>query len=116
MGTDRYAYASKLRSLDPIPKLWLALGTLVCCLFCESIAVGLFTLALMGTLTAALGGVKGRVLLRFFRVPLAFLVIGCLTIALRPIGAADRDRWRGQLAELGLAEDDAPEETAEHDR
>ena len=97
MGTDRYAYASKLRSLDPIPKLWLALGTLVCCLFCESIAVGLFTLVLMGTLTAALGGVKARVLLRFFRVPLAFLVIGCLTIVVRPIPTQEGALWSAWL-------------------
>lgn len=85
MGTDRYAYLSRLRGVDPIPKLWFALTALLVCLFCESIAVGVLTVALMCGFTVLLGGQKPGVVLRFMRVPLAFLVIGCVTIVFRPI-------------------------------
>lgn len=93
MGTDRCAYVSRLRNVDPIPKLFFSLTALLVCLFCDSIAVGLFTLALMGVLTVVLGGQKPGVLLRFLRIPLAFLVIGCLTIVLRPLAVEEDALW-----------------------
>ena len=86
MGTDRYAYMSRLRMADPVPKIWFSLAVLIVCLMCDSIAVGVFTLIVMAALTASLGGQKVKTVLRFLRVPLAFLVIGCVTIVFRPIG------------------------------
>ena len=55
MGTDRYAYQSRLRRVSPMPKLLLTVVALVICLCCDSVAVGLFTLILMGVLITALG-------------------------------------------------------------
>ena len=80
MGTDRYAYQSRLRRVSPMPKLLLTAVALVLCLCCDSVAVGLFTLILMGVLITVLGGLSPRVYLHFLKVPLIFLVIGCLTI------------------------------------
>ena len=80
MGTDRYAYQSRLRRVSPMPKLLLTVVALVICLCCDSVAVGLFTLLLMGVLITALGGLSPRVYLHFLKVPMIFLVIGCLTI------------------------------------
>ena len=80
MGTDRYAYQSRLRRVSPLPKLLLTAVVLVVCLCCDSVAVGLATLAVMGVLVTALGGLPPRVFLRFLKVPLVFLVVGCLTI------------------------------------
>ena len=80
MGTDRYAYQSRLRRVSPMPKLLLTAVALVLCLCCDSVAVGLFTLILMGVLITALGGLSPRVYLHFLKVPLIFLVVGCLTI------------------------------------
>ena len=50
------------------------------CLCCDSVAVGIATLILMGVLITALGGLSPGVYLHFLKVPLIFLVIGCLTI------------------------------------
>ena len=97
MGTDRYAYASRLRRVDAVPKLWLTLGPLVLCISCDSAAVGLVTLVLMGALTVALGGQKPAVLLRFLRLPLAFLAVGCLPIVLRPLPAGEGALWAAEL-------------------
>lgn len=89
MGTDRCAYLSRLRRVDPIPKVWFSLAALLICVLSDSLGVGLFTLAALSALNLALGGQRAGDLLRFLKIPLAFLVIGCLTIAIRPIGEAE---------------------------
>ena len=90
MGTDRYAYQSRLRRVSPMPKLLLTAVSLVLCLCCDSIAVGLATLAGMGVLTRLLGGLSPRVYLHFLKIPLAFLLIGSITILIHsyPEGTA----------------------------
>ena len=101
MGTDRCAYLSKLRKVDPVPKLWFTLATLLLCVLADSVLAGLLTLAVLSALNLALGGQRPRDLARFLRVPLAFLLVGCLTIVLRPVGTAEAlwafrllGRWR----------------------
>ena len=101
MGTDRCAYLSKLKNVDPIPKVWFTLAALLICVFADSVVVGLFTLAALSVLNLVLGGQKAGDLLHFLKVPLAFLLIGCLTIVIRPIGEAEAlwaftalGRWR----------------------
>ena len=66
-------------------KLWFSLTVLLVCLFSESISVGLVTALVMGVLTVRLGGQRPETVLHFLKIPLAFLVIGCATIVLRPI-------------------------------
>ena len=55
MGTDRYAYQSRLRRISPMPKLLLTGSALVLCLLCDSVTVGLVTLLGMWGLVTALG-------------------------------------------------------------
>ena len=83
MGTDRWAYQSRLRRVDPLPKLILSLTALVVCLCCGSGAVGLATAAAMGVLITALGGLPPRVYLHFLKIPMAFLAVGCATMLVR---------------------------------
>ncbi len=82
MGTDRYAYASRLRRMDPIAKILFSALVLGICLCCPGIVPGLVTLLLMGLLCVRWGGVPGRVFFRFLGIPLAFLLLGCLTIVI----------------------------------
>lgn len=58
MGTDRYAYQSRLRRISPMPKLLLTGSALVLCLLCDSVTVGLVTLLGMWGLVTALGGLS----------------------------------------------------------
>lgn len=97
MGTDRYAYASRLRRVDAIPKLWLSLIPLLLCVCCDSAAVGVATLLLMGGLNVWLGGQRLRTVLRFLKVPLAFLALGCLTILVRPLSPEEGALWAVEL-------------------
>lgn len=90
MGTDRYAYLSRLRRMDPGGKILLSLVAVVVCLLCGGVLTGLATLFVMGALTVLWGGVPLKALLRFLRIPLVFLLIGCLPalIARVPEGGA----------------------------
>lgn len=89
MGTDRCAYLSRLRRVDPVPKIWLALTALLLCVLVDSLAVGVFTLGALSALNLSLGGQKAGDLFHFLKVPMTFLIIGCLPIILRPIGTAE---------------------------
>lgn len=80
MGTDRYAYCSALRRMDPLGKGLVSLLSAVVCLCCGTAAVGLLTLLLMGGLTILWGGQKVQTFGRFMKIPLAFLAVGSLTI------------------------------------
>ena len=73
MGTDRCACRSRLRWVDPVPKLWLSLAGLLVCVFADSAAVGGFTLLVFSVLNLLLGGHTLRILTRFFAVPMGFL-------------------------------------------
>ena len=57
------------------------------------ILAGAWLLVVMGVLNVALGGQRPGTVLHFMKVPLAFLVIGCLTIVLRPLGAEEPALW-----------------------
>lgn len=85
MGTDRYAYQSKLRLIDPIPKFWFSISILLVCLFCESIVVSIATVVIMSAVTMKMGGQNFKTIKKFMAMPITFLVIGCLTIVIRPI-------------------------------
>ena len=61
MGTDRYAYQSRLRRISPMPKLLLTGSALVLCLLCDSVTVGLVTLLGMWGLVTALGGLSPHI-------------------------------------------------------
>lgn len=86
MGTDRCAYCSKLRSVDPVPKVIFALMTMPICLASNHVLVGVVTCVVLSLCNLCLGGQKPRALMGYLKVPAAFLLVGCLTIVLRPVG------------------------------
>ena len=96
MGTDRWAYASRLRGVDPLAKLWLTLGALVVCLGCGSAGVGLATLALLSAYSVLLGGQRVKTVAKCLLIPLAFLLAGSVTLVFRPVGE-DVALWSATL-------------------
>ena len=81
MGTDRYAYCSRMRQVDPVAKTVLSISAGAVCLLCGGLAPGLGTLLVMGILTTVWGKIPGRVFVRFLGIPITFLLLGCVTIA-----------------------------------
>ena len=100
MGTDRWAYRSRLRAIDPLAKLWLTLGALVVCLGCGSAGVGLATLALLSAYIVVLGGQPVKTVVKCLLIPLAFLLAGSVTLVLRPLGEGAA-LWAVSLPVLG---------------
>ncbi|MDW7729927.1 MAG: cobalt ECF transporter T component CbiQ [Bacillota bacterium] len=82
LNIDKYAYMSKLKQSDPMPKLVFTLLTLGVCLWANSILVGLLIVLLMGGLTVYRGGTPLVVLFKLMLIPFSFLMIGVITIAL----------------------------------
>ena len=97
MGTDRYAYLSRLRDVDPAPKIVLSFAIQLGAVVLPSAAAGLFTLLSAFLLNVFSGGQKPRVVGHFLKIPLVFLLIGALTIVLRPLPQEAQAIWSGML-------------------
>ncbi|MDY3619046.1 cobalt ECF transporter T component CbiQ [Agathobaculum sp.] len=80
IGTDRWSYESRLKSVDPMAKLCVTLPSLVLCLCFDSLLAGVGTAVLFCALSAGLGGTPPRVFLRLMRAPFLFVLLGALTI------------------------------------
>ena len=80
IGTDRYAYASRLAHVAPQSKLLAMAVTAALCLCLDRIAVSAATVAVMGAACVCMGGVRLRDFCRMLRVPAGFLVLATLTI------------------------------------
>jgi cobalt/nickel transport system permease protein len=78
---DKYAYISKLRGEDPALKCLFAVATLGVCLWADSMAISLFIIAFMGWAVIRKGGIPLLFYGKLLLVPLSFLVLGVLTIA-----------------------------------
>lgn len=80
IGTDRYAYASRLAHVTPQSKLLVMAVTTVLCLCLDCISVSVVTILAMGAATVCLGGVRLREFRRMLLVPAGFMILATLTI------------------------------------
>lgn len=80
LGTDRYAYNSKINTIDPVDKLLISGGILLLCLLADRWQVSLFTFFAMSFLNISFGGHSWSDLGRMLRLPLVFIGIGVLTV------------------------------------
>lgn len=94
LNIERYAYTSKLRTQAATEKLFLAVLTLGVCLWADSQVISLLVLLTMTGLTIWRGGIPGAVFFRALLIPLSFIVLAAITIAIevRPAGA---ELWLG---------------------
>ncbi|MCX7842129.1 MAG: cobalt ECF transporter T component CbiQ [Clostridia bacterium] len=79
---DKYAYSSKLKHLEPLQKLLFAMLTLGVCLWADNAIISVSVLVLMGGVTALKGGTPLPVFIKLLTVPMSFLLVGVLTIAI----------------------------------
>jgi len=82
INIDTYAYASQLKRIDPLQKFVFALITLGVCLWADTLVISLAVLFIMGWMTIRSGGTPLSLFIKLMLVPMAFLVIGVLTIAI----------------------------------
>lgn len=82
INIDKHAYNSKLKHRDPMQKLIFALMTMGVCLWADSIPVSVAVILIMIWVTVRKGGTPFPLFLKLLCVPMSFLIIGVLTIAI----------------------------------
>jgi cobalt/nickel transport system permease protein len=79
---DFYASQSRLRLIDPGLKLFVALPLLGICLWADSIVLSIAILIFTGSILVKGGGVPLRIYMKLVFLPISFLLLGTVTIAL----------------------------------
>lgn len=80
-GTDRYAYASKIRGSDPVTKIFVSLGVMILCIALDDAAVSLVTIFATSLCSIWLGGHSASDIWKMFRIPMGFILLGVITVA-----------------------------------
>lgn len=90
MKIDYYAYNSGLKDWNAGIKVYFAVCTLVLVILLDSIYISLFVVLSMSAITLIAGKIPWRVYIHYMNVPLTFIVLSCIAIALQfttqPIG------------------------------
>lgn len=82
INIDKYAYSSKLKVINPAEKMFFALITLGVCLWANNCIVSMLAISLMTFLITKVGKTKLSIFIKLMMVPIAFLIIGILTIVI----------------------------------
>jgi cobalt/nickel transport system permease protein len=91
ISIDKVAYTSRLMNRDPVQKLLFAVLTLAVCLWADNGLISILVILIMGGTTVFKGGTPLRFFVKLMFVPMAFLVVSVLTIAINISG--DRDAF-----------------------
>lgn len=87
MKIDYYAYRSGMRNWNAAFKVLVAVGTLCLVISLNQILISLFVVAVMGALTLLVGKIPCKVYVHYMLVPLTFMILSCLAIAVSFAGA-----------------------------
>lgn len=78
---DYYAYMSKIGKWNPVFKVSVSMGTILICILADVHWVSLIVFFTMSALTVWKGGINLSVYVRLLLVPLAFVAMGTIAIA-----------------------------------
>jgi cobalt/nickel transport system permease protein len=81
INIDNYVYSNKLLKVHPAEKFALAIATMVVCLVSTSIFIPIIVMSLMAWLSIFKAGIPVKIFVRLMLLPIAFLLIGELSIA-----------------------------------
>lgn len=80
-GIDQFAYCSPLKNIHPAEKVFMAISTLLLVVSLESYLLSALVFGSMSYLLLVKARVKGGFYLRIMGIPLGFLLLACLTVA-----------------------------------
>lgn len=89
LGTDKYAYRSKIKNADPLQKLLVSFFIMLVCIFLNRWQISLFTCVTMVFVNIYLGKHKLSDIGHMFKIPLGFILIGTLTVVIGIYSSAD---------------------------
>ena len=78
---DSLSYGSRLRTLNPAFKMVFSLTVLIFSVAADSLWVSLFIMLTMCVLTVGFGNIPFRRYVTLMRIPLVFILLGCIAIA-----------------------------------
>lgn len=80
---DEIAYASALRQVSPMWKIFVSLYSLFLCLFSHTWVISVLILCAMLIAMTAIGKTRWHHIIRLMQIPLAFVILGCIMILLQ---------------------------------
>ncbi|MDR9755383.1 MAG: cobalt ECF transporter T component CbiQ [Thermoanaerobacterales bacterium] len=90
---DQYAYTNRLSAVHPAEKMMMAGLTMLICLIFGSPPVSLLVLLIMTAAIVVFAGIPGYFLGKLLAVPMLFLVVGVVTVALTVTGDSGLLFW-----------------------
>ena len=86
ISIDKLAYISTLRKINPMEKFVFAIVTMIVCIALNNIAVSIIIILLMAIITIFKGKIPAKIYGQLLLLPLVFLLIGIVTIAINIVG------------------------------
>ncbi|EKQ51331.1 MULTISPECIES: cobalt ECF transporter T component CbiQ [unclassified Clostridium] len=86
ISIDKLAYISKLKRVNPVEKFVFAIITLIICIALNNILDSIVILFLMTFIIVAMGKIPLKTYVQLMSLPLVFLIIGIITIAVNVVG------------------------------
>lgn len=89
LGTDKYAYRSKIKNIEPTDKLFIMLAVLLLCIFLDHIAVSMAAFVGMILLNMVFGKNSFADIKHLLLVPMGFILVASLTILIGRMSSED---------------------------
>jgi len=88
ISIDKFAYISGLKKVNPMEKFIFAMVTMFVCIALNNIIDSIIILLLMAIITVFKGKIPLKTYIRLMSLPLAFLILSVLTIAINVVGTS----------------------------
>jgi cobalt/nickel transport system permease protein len=89
ISIDKLAYISGLKKVNPMEKFIFAMVTMSVCILLNNIIDSTIILILMAMITVFKGKIPLKTYIKLMSLPLAFLIMGVLTIAINVVGTSE---------------------------
>lgn len=86
ISIDKFAYTSNLRNANPMEKFIFSIVTMIVCILLNSVIDSVLIILLMSAITIFKGKISAKFYWQLMLLPLVFLIIGIITIAVNVIG------------------------------
>lgn len=93
MYIDKCAYTNKLVNVHPLEKLIFAICTMLVCLTAKSMIIPVITVILMAVISVFAARIPIKFYAKLMLIPLSFIILGVLSIAINIINNADTVLW-----------------------
>lgn len=86
ISIDKFAYISELRKTNPMEKFIFSILTMILCISLNNIVYSTLVILFMAAVTIFKGKIPAKSYVELMLIPLVFLIIGIVTIAINTIG------------------------------